>query len=72
MGNGHSHDVDIELKCDGSLNIHEDACIIAYLQVSEIPIGLTPKECDSSCISSSSSNEEVILSYMCGWMDKCQ
>jgi len=38
MGNGHSHDVDIELKGDGSLNIHENACVTAYLQVSEVPI----------------------------------
>jgi hypothetical protein len=31
MGNGDSHDVNIELKDDGALNIHDDAFIIAYL-----------------------------------------
>jgi hypothetical protein len=31
MGNRDSHDVNIELKGDGVLNIHDDALVIAYL-----------------------------------------
>jgi hypothetical protein len=31
MGNGDSHDVNIELTSDGALNIHDDALVIAYL-----------------------------------------
>jgi hypothetical protein len=31
MGNGDSHDVNIELKGDVALNIHDDALVIAYL-----------------------------------------
>jgi len=45
MDNGDSHDdQDIELEGNGALDIHEDAPIIAYLQVGEILVGLTPKE----------------------------
>jgi hypothetical protein len=72
MGNGDSHDMDIELKGDGALNIDEDALVIAYLLISEIPVGLTSKECDLSCIMSNGSINKVILSYRCGQMDKCE
>jgi len=41
---GDSHDANMELEGDGALNIIDDAFIIAYLQASEVPIGLTPKE----------------------------
>ncbi len=45
MDNGDSrHDQDIELEGNGALDIHEDAFVIAYLQIGEVPIGLTPKE----------------------------
>jgi hypothetical protein len=44
MGGGDSHDVDIEQKSDGALNIHVDALVIAYLQMGKISVGLTPKE----------------------------
>jgi hypothetical protein len=38
--------MDIELKGDGALDIHVNAPIIAYLQVSEVSIKFTPKEWD--------------------------
>lgn len=31
-------------KGDGTINIHDDAPIIAYLQINVVLIGLTPKE----------------------------
>jgi len=40
------HDVDIKSKCNGALDIYDDAFVIAYLQAKEVPIGLTPKEKD--------------------------
>lgn len=46
MGNENSHVLDIELKGNRVLNIHEDAIAIIYLQVGEIPIRLIPKERD--------------------------
>jgi hypothetical protein len=36
----------MEQEGNGALNIYDDAPIIAYLQASEILIGLTPKEQD--------------------------
>jgi hypothetical protein len=44
MGGGDSHDANIEPNSDGALNIHMHALVIAYLQMNEISIGLTPKE----------------------------
>jgi len=44
IGDGDSHDMDIELKGDGALDIHVNAPIIAYLQASEVSIIFTPKE----------------------------
>ncbi len=46
MGNGESHDEDIEVKGNSALDIHEDALVITYLQVGEVFVGLTPKEQD--------------------------
>jgi hypothetical protein len=46
MGNGDSHEVDMELESKGVLDIHEDALAITYLQGGEVLIGLAPKECD--------------------------
>jgi len=46
MGNKDSHDLDIELESDGVFDIYEYVLIIAYLQICEILVGLTPKECD--------------------------
>jgi hypothetical protein len=46
VNDGDPHDVDMESKGNGALDIYDDAPIITYLQVSEIPIGLTPKERD--------------------------
>jgi hypothetical protein len=46
MGNGESHDEDIELKGNSALDIHEDALVITYLQVGEVFVGLAPKEQD--------------------------
>jgi len=40
------HDVDMESKCNGALDIYDDTFVIAYLQAREVPIGLTPKEKD--------------------------
>jgi hypothetical protein len=42
MGNGESHDEDIEFKGNSALDIHEDT----YLQVGEFFVGLSPKEQD--------------------------
>jgi hypothetical protein len=45
MDNVDSHDdQDIELEGNGALDIHEDALVIAYLQIGEVQIGFTPKE----------------------------
>ncbi len=46
MDDGDPHDVDMELEGNGALDIYDDALVIAYLQVGEIPIRLTPKERD--------------------------
>jgi hypothetical protein len=46
MGTGDSYDVNIDFKNDGALDIKENAYVFAYLQISEVPIGLTPKEHD--------------------------
>ncbi len=43
---GDPHDVDMELEGNSALDIYDDTPIIAYLQVGEVPIGLTPKERD--------------------------
>jgi len=43
---GEPHDVDMESKGNGGLDIYDDALVIAYFQVREVPIGLTPKEKD--------------------------
>jgi hypothetical protein len=45
MGDGDSHDVDIELDGDGALNTYDDAHVITYMQVGEVLGGLTSKEC---------------------------
>jgi hypothetical protein len=45
MGNGGSHDADVELKGNGDL-IYEDALIIAYSQIGKVLVTFTPKECD--------------------------
>jgi hypothetical protein len=44
MDDGDPHDLDMESKGNGALDIYDYAPIIAYLQVGEIPIRLTPKE----------------------------
>jgi hypothetical protein len=36
----------MELEGNSALDIYDDTPIIAYLQVGEVPIGLTPKERD--------------------------
>jgi hypothetical protein len=36
----------MELRGNGALKIYDDALVIAYLQVGEVLIGLTPKEWD--------------------------
>jgi hypothetical protein len=46
MDDGDPHDVDMESKGNGALDIYDDAHVITYLQASEILIGLTPKEKD--------------------------
>ncbi len=46
VDDGDPHDVDMESKGNGALDIYDDAPIIAYLQVGEVPIGLTPKKSD--------------------------
>ncbi len=43
VGNENFCDLDIELKGDGDFDMYENACVIAYLQGSEVSIGLTPK-----------------------------
>ncbi len=44
VDDGDPYDVNMESKGNGALNIYDDAPIIAYLQASEVLIGLTPKE----------------------------
>jgi hypothetical protein len=47
MGVGDSHEVDMESKSKRALDIHEDALVIAYLQIDEVLVELTPlEECD--------------------------
>jgi hypothetical protein len=46
MRNKDSHNADIELEDDGTLDIHDDAPVIVYLQTCEASIRLTCKECD--------------------------
>jgi hypothetical protein len=46
MGYESSCDAYIEPKGNGVLHIHEDTLVFAYLQVNEILVILTPKECD--------------------------
>ncbi len=46
MDDGDPHDVDMELEGNGAVDIYDDALIIAYLQIGEIPIEITPKERD--------------------------
>jgi hypothetical protein len=46
MDDGDPHDVDMELKGNGALDIYDDAPVITYLQANEVSIGLTPKEND--------------------------
>jgi hypothetical protein len=45
MGVGDSHNVDIELDGDGALNTCVDAHVITYMQVGEVQVRLTSKEC---------------------------
>jgi hypothetical protein len=44
MNTKDSHGVKIVLKGDDVFDIHDDAFVIAYLEVGEALIGLTPKE----------------------------
>lgn len=46
MGNGKFSDINIELEGDGALNNHQNAYVIAYLQVCKVLVGLIFKECD--------------------------
>jgi hypothetical protein len=59
--------VDIKMKGDGALGIHDGTFIISYLQdVGEVLIGLTPKEWDMLCIKPNCSSGKAIPSYGCG------
>jgi hypothetical protein len=49
-----------------ALDIYDDAPIIAYLQASEIPTRLTPKEREHVVHKANNSNRKVIPSYACG------
>jgi hypothetical protein len=46
VDDGDPHDVDMESKGNGALDIYDDAFVIAYLQACEVLIRLTPKERD--------------------------
>jgi hypothetical protein len=46
MGSGNSLNNNDELEGNGALNIHIDLLVMAYLQVGEVLMGLTPKEWD--------------------------
>jgi hypothetical protein len=46
MGDENYCDLEIELKVDGALDIHENASIIAHLQVNEVLFTLALKEHD--------------------------
>ncbi len=41
---GRNSQSDDELKCNSALDIHLDLLVMAYLQVSEVSMGFTPKE----------------------------
>jgi hypothetical protein len=45
MGNGGSHDADVEPKGDDA-SIYEDTLVIAYSQVGKVLVRFSPKECD--------------------------
>ncbi len=70
VDDGDSHDVDMESKGNGALDICDDALVIAYLQAREVLIGLRPKEKIVLNIRPNGSNGKVIPSYKCGQMDK--
>jgi len=36
----------LDIRLNGALDVNESTHVIAYMQASEVPIGLTPKECD--------------------------
>jgi hypothetical protein len=44
MNTKDSHGVKIVLEGDDAFDIHDDAFVIAYLEVGEVLIGLTSKE----------------------------
>jgi hypothetical protein len=46
VNDGDPHDVDMESKGNGALDIYDYALVIAYLQTCEVLNGLTPKETD--------------------------
>jgi hypothetical protein len=70
MDDGDPHDVNMESEGNGALDIYDDELVIAYLQASEIPIGLTPKERNRVVHRAKCFKWEVIPSYGCGQMDK--
>jgi hypothetical protein len=70
MDDGDSHDVDMESKGNGAMDVYDDAHVIAYLQAKEVPIGLTPRKGTMLSIKPSGSNGKVIPSFECGQMDK--
>jgi hypothetical protein len=72
MGDENSCDLEIELKGDGALDIHEDATIIAHLQVNEVLVRLALKEHDQVVHRVKLFKWKRMFSYMCGWMDKCK
>jgi hypothetical protein len=44
MDGGNSHNDNDELEGNSALDIHLDLHVMAYLQIGEVSMGLTPKE----------------------------
>jgi hypothetical protein len=70
VDDGDSHDVDMELKGNGALDIYDDAFVITYLQAKKVPIGLTPKERDCVELRAKRFKWECNSFYKSGQMDK--
>ncbi len=72
MGYESSCDAYIEPKGNGVLDTHENVLVFAYLQVNEILVILTPKECDQDVHKAKWLKWENNPSYKCGQIDECE
>ncbi len=70
MGNGEFHDVGMELKCDGALDIHDDVNVITYFQASEVHMGLTFKKHDQNVHKAKWFKWELGNTFLWVWIDE--